>query len=102
MKNSFYILIFSILLLSCNSLKEAQKLLRNEKTNTTDEFLVKKKEPLVYPPDFNEVPEPGSIQKKNKTNDEKIKKILKVPQTKNNASGNKSSIEDSIINQIRK
>ena len=60
-----YFLIFIFLTLaSCSSLTEAGKVLRNEKTNTTDEFLVKKREPLVLPPDFKDIPEPGSIKKK--------------------------------------
>ena len=41
-----------------------------------DEFLVKKKEPLVLPPDFNKIPEPGSLSKKKEDeNEDRIKKI---------------------------
>ena len=39
---------------------DASKVLRNEKIKTTDEFLVKKREPLVLPPDYRTIPEPGS------------------------------------------
>ena len=42
MKKIFYSCIF-IFLYSCASLEEAGKALRNEKSNTTDEFLVKKR-----------------------------------------------------------
>ena len=35
-----------------------------KKLKTTDEFLVKKKDPLVLPPDYNKIPEPGSLKKK--------------------------------------
>ena len=45
----FFLLSF---LFACNSMKEAGKVLRNEKTASTDEFLVKKREPLVLPPDY--------------------------------------------------
>ena len=41
-----FIIIF--LLNSCGGFKEAGKVLRNEKTRTTDEFLVKKKILLSY------------------------------------------------------
>ena len=60
------ILLFSILIIlnSCNSLKEAGQIMRNEKVRTTDEFLVKKRNPLVLPPDFEKIPEPGSTSKK--------------------------------------
>ena len=53
-----------LFILSCSSMEEAGKVLRNEKTKTTDEFLVKKKEPLIMPPDLYEVPEPDTIKKK--------------------------------------
>ena len=47
--------------------------MRNEKTTTTDEFLVKKRKPLVLPPDYNEIPEPGTIKRKQNSDDDKIK-----------------------------
>ena len=69
----FLLLVF-ILLNACGGLSDAGKVLRNEKVKTTDEFLVKKRKPLVLPPEFNEVPEPGSISKNKKA----IKKISKI------------------------
>ena len=91
-----------LLLLSCQSFKEAGKVLRNEKTNTTDEFLVKKRNPLVIPPNFEKVPEPGSIKEKKENNEEKIKKILKAPKKENTTNNKPSSLEDTILNRIRK
>ena len=70
-----YILIFIFLLTSCNGLKEAGKVLRNEKITTTDEFLVKKRNPLVLPPNYEELPIPAQLKKLMKI--EKNKKILK-------------------------
>lgn len=97
-----YFLIFIFLILtSCSSFKEAGKVLRNEKTNTTDEFLVKKREPLVLPPDFKEIPEPGSIKKENNSEQQKLKKILKAPNNENSNSSS-SNVEKSIIDKIRK
>ena len=76
-------------------------MLRNEKTATTDEFLVEKKQPLVLPPNYEEIPEPGSTKDQQLDDEDKIKKILKAPQedVKKNKS---SSIENSILNKIRK
>ena len=48
-----------LILNSCVSLKDAGKVLRNEKIKTTDEFLIKKKDALTIPPDFNKVLKPG-------------------------------------------
>ena len=86
---------------SCSGFKEAGKILRNEKVSTNDEFLVRKKEPLILPPDYKKMPVPGSVLKKENDEKEKIKKILKAPE-ENKRNGNSSSIEESIINQIRK
>ena len=55
MKNFILLVSFIIIFTSCNSLKEAGKVIRNEKTMSTDEFLVKK-QPLIYPPDYNTLP----------------------------------------------
>ena len=49
--NLFFILI--LILSSCTGMKEAGKILRNEKITSTDEFLVKKRNPLVLPPKYN-------------------------------------------------
>ena len=95
-----YILtIITFFLYSCGG-SEVGKILRNEKTNTTDEFLVKKKEPLILPPDFKEIPEPGSIKDSTvEDEDQKIKKIIKVPVQ--NEREKSSSTEESIIDRIR-
>ena len=102
MKNIIYIVIISILLVSCGGFKEAGKVLRNEKIKTTDEFLVKKRNPLVLPPNFEEIPEPGTKSKKKKDEQDDIKKILKAPKDDQFIENNSSSIEDSILNRIRK
>ena len=97
----FFILTLSFLI-SCTSLKEANKVLKNEKIKTTDEFLVEKRDPLVFPPDFKKIPEPGTeLTKKNEENN-KIKKILKAPKIENTSNKKPSTVEDSILNRIRK
>jgi hypothetical protein len=104
MKKFNLLLILFILTTSCGSLSDAGKVMRNEKIKTTDEFLVKKKQPLVLPPDYKTIPEPGS-QVNNKikiSEEEKIRKILKGPKEENIIKKNNSSIEKSILNQIRK
>ena len=85
MKNIYLLLLISFLIVSCGGIRDAGKVLRNEKVKTTDEFLVKKRNPLVLPPDFEKIPEPGSISQKEEDEDEKIKKILKAPKRDNNS-----------------
>ena len=64
MKNLFIFIILLFLLNSCGSVKDAGKVLRNEKITTTDEFLVQEKKPVSFAPNFEEIPEPGSSVKK--------------------------------------
>ena len=101
MKKINFLLIILIFLVSCGSVEEAGKILRNEKIKTTDEFLVKKRKPLILPPDYNEVPEPGTKNKNKINENEKIKKMLKSTE-KTNIKNNSSSTEQSILNKIRK
>jgi len=102
MKNIVFSIIAFIVLVSCSNLQEAGKVLRNEKTITTDEFLVKKKEPLIMPPDLDKIPEPESLKNKKENEEEKIKKILKVPETSVKKNNSNSSTEELIIDKINK
>tara|TARA_X000000950_G_C13848750_1_gene633528 strand:- start:413 stop:724 length:312 start_codon:yes stop_codon:yes gene_type:complete len=103
MKNINLLLITLFFLVSCGGFKEAGKVLRNEKVNSTDEFLVKKRDPLILPPDYDKIPEPNSginINKSEETN--KIKKILKKSDQKSTSKHSSTSTEKSILNRIKK
>ena len=54
----FFIIFFLVNVLFLSSCGTAKKAFMNDKKNSTDEFLVQKKSPLVMPPDFNELPDP--------------------------------------------
>ena len=93
----------SIILNGCSGFSEAGKVLRNEKSRSTDEFLIKQKDPLTQPPDYQKIPKPGSIEGKAETNQNKIKKMLKTRESESNSNQTKSSsTEKSILNQIKK
>ena len=51
---SFFSIIFFVT--SCQSIKRG---LTGEKMTTTDEFLIKKKDPLIMPPDYENLPSPS-------------------------------------------
>ena len=53
-------MMLSFLITSCESLREG---LTGSKNLSTDEFLVKKKDPLVLPPDFENLPNPSERQR---------------------------------------
>ncbi len=100
-KEKIIILLVSInfFLISCGSLDDAKKVLSNEKIRTTDEFLVKKRDPLTLPPDFRNIPAPDSLKNKNKNKKDNLEKILKIPEERVEQN-NVSAVERAIINEI--
>ena len=101
MKKLIKISIILLFITSCQSAKDAFTL---KKTNSTDEFLVEKKNPLVMPPDFDKLPLPKNVQNnENLSNEESIedlissdKKVLK----KKGKDSQSSSIEKLILDEI--
>ena len=92
-----------IFITSCQTASDVAKTLRNEKTRTTDEFLIKKRKPLTEPPDLKQLPTPNSAEEKSvKEEQTGIEKILKVDQSNSKNTSKSSSIEKLIINEIRK
>lgn len=102
MKKIFSFIFVLFFTSACSNMSDVGKVLKNEKVKNTDEFLVKKKEPLVLPPDYKIIPKPGSQDIKKKSNGNTIEEILKT--SKDNKSNQKktSSTEESILNRIRK
>lgn len=99
MKNFWLWIGVFLFIVSCG---DVGKILRNEKIKTTDEFLVKKKGPLVLPPNYEEIPKPDTIKKKTDNNQNKIKSILKTQKKDKKKSTNSLSIEKSILEKINK
>mgnify|MGYP006090291903 CR=1 FL=1 len=90
---------------SCGGgLGDAGKVLRNEKITNKDEFLVKKKDPLILPPDYNTIPKPKSINQSNQQidNNKKITEILKIPDGIKKSSSKVTTAEKSILDKIKK
>lgn len=96
----FVLIIVLFIFSACNTLSDAGKVMRNEKKSSTDEFLVEKRKTLVLPPDFNKIPEPGSLKKND--NGTNIKEILKAPSEEIKNKNKSSNLEKSILENIRK
>ena len=59
LKKITYIIILTFLATSCaDTFKSVKRGLTGEKANAADEFLVQKKDPLIIPPDFENLPTP--------------------------------------------
>jgi len=71
------ILLFSILFLfSCSGAKDV--LQGKKRSDTSDEFLVEKKNPLTVPPDINELPVPLDQEEQDQANNQEDIDIIKV------------------------
>ena len=95
------ILFFYIFLLfaSCGTLKEGFK---NQKKNNSDEFLVEKKSPLVMPPDYNDLPEPGDDQSGANLQENKIEKLFTNNDNElNKIENSNENFEESFLKKIR-
>tara|TARA_B100000029_G_scaffold468649_1_gene505802 strand:+ start:1506 stop:1835 length:330 start_codon:yes stop_codon:yes gene_type:complete len=99
------IISFLTTLYSCQTTKEA--LGGKKRSNQNDEFLVKKKDPLSMPPDYEKLPNPtnssGIIN--NNSNQDDVKKIFDLNKEdsediSNNPSTNES-LEEFILKKIR-
>jgi hypothetical protein len=63
-KNLIIILAFATFISSCSSIK---KNLSGAKQDNYDEFTVKNKDPLIIPPNFDDLPEPEGVSVNNKS-----------------------------------
>ena len=88
-KLKFIYFIIFIILSNCQTFDEVGKVMRNEKVSSTDEFLVKKNQPLVIPPNLRELPVPGDTNKDTKENLKNIKE-KKI-----------GNLEKTILNEIK-
>ena len=63
---------------------------------------MKKKNPLILPPDYEKIPEPGSTIEKKKNDEDKIKKILKAPKKEKISNKNHHLQKNQFLIKIRK
>ena len=57
-KKIIYILSIIFFVTSCETMSSVKQGLTGEKKESTDEFLIKKKDPLIMPPDYENLPTP--------------------------------------------
>ena len=100
--NIFLILLMMLVTASCQSIKNA---LSGVKQENSDEFLVQKKNPLVLPPDFTDLPVP--FDEAPKVTEVQIKDdIEKLLGMENNTkstgdTSDSSSIESFVLKKIK-
>jgi len=95
-----FFLFLAQLILSCGAIKEG---FTNQKKNSSDEFLVEKKSPLVMPPEFNELPKPSNEIGQNNSEVNKIEKLLTSSNKSKilEKSEDKVNLEKSLLEKIK-
>ncbi len=84
----------------CGSAKDA--LVGKKRSEQSDEFLVKKKNPLQMPPEMNKLPKPGDdVETQNQIKNNEIKEILKVGENNNDSSSNESDLLKNMKKKIQ-
>ena len=82
----------------CGGVKEALE--GKKRSEQSDEFLVKKKNPLEMPPDMNKLPMPGDdFENKSQTNNKEVKDLLKI---KDNNTSQDSNNGSDLLNNMKK
>ena len=97
--NLLFILGIALIILSgCNTVKKGFK---NPKKNSSDEFLVEKKSPLVMPPEFNELPIPNQNEDINQKQENNIKSLISDNNGNNDQEASDSDLEGTILSKIK-
>jgi len=105
-KINIFLLLLIFLLESCGSWEKVKEGLTGSKTSSTDEFLVEKKDPLVKPPNFEELPVPGSSNTGNITFSEDDMELQSLESLESEQESYETeetgSTESNILKRIRK
>ena len=97
-KKIIYILSIIFFVTSCETLGSVKRGLTGEKKVSTDEFMIKKKDPLIMPPDYENLPTPEERVAAKK----EISSFEKALGTSiEDSSSTSSSVEGSILKKIR-
>ena len=97
-KKATYILLFIFLVSCADSFDSVKRGLTGAKRSSADEFLVKKKDPLILPPDFENLPTPDEriiAEEENLI----FEKTLEASTEDNSSMPN--SVENSILKKIQ-
>ena len=95
----FTLISLALFLNSCGTIKES---FTNQKKNSSDEFLVEKKSPLILPPDYDKLPSPEIVNPKSDTNENKIKDLVASNENSTDKKDEiNQSLEETLLKKIK-
>ena len=98
LKKITYIIILTFFVTSCaDTASSIKRGLTGAKKTSADEFLIKKKDPLILPPDYANLPIPNeeTVTEEISTFEKNLETLIE------DNSSRSSSVEDSILKKIR-
>ena len=105
--NKIFIIIFLLITACSSSWQDIKGGLGGAKRTSTDEFLVKKKEPLTMPPKWKDLPVPGQNMKQIDEKDDGVTDIEELIQlgkdqkSSTNFEKGSGNLEESVLKQIK-
>ena len=99
-KKIIFLIFLALLIQSCNTFDSVKRGLTGAKDKSSDEFLVKKKDPLTLPPQFESLPTPedsGVVEEEVSSFERSLTKTTSTE----NTSTDSSSAEQSILEKIK-
>ena len=96
-KKITYIIILTFFVASCETGSAIKRGLTGAKKTSADEFLIQKKDPLILPPDYENLPIPNeeAVTEEISTFEKNLETLIE------DNSSRSSSVEDSILKKIR-
>ena len=92
------IIFLFFIFISINNCQSFQDVMTGAKKETTDEFLVKKKDPLILPPQYETLPLPNSKETKKENN---IQSVLGTSTQSSENSKINSKLENLILKELK-
>ena len=91
--------LFLFILNSCGTVREG---FQNPKKNSSDEFLVEKKSPLVIPPEFDQLPVPNDNKDQTNNTQSSFKTLLSDTEQEIDENLPNKNLEETLLDKIKK
>ena len=95
--NLFFLFLF--ILNSCGTVREG---FQNPKKNSSDEFLVEKKSPLVIPPEFDQLPVPKDNKDQINNTQSSFKTLVSDTEQEIDENLPNKNLEETLLDKIKK
>tara|TARA_B100001057_G_scaffold413737_1_gene430441 strand:+ start:1538 stop:1849 length:312 start_codon:yes stop_codon:yes gene_type:complete len=92
------ILLFLFVLNSCGTVREG---FQNPKKNSSDEFLVEKKSPLVIPPEFDQLPVPKNSNDQTDNTQSSFKTLVSDTEQEVDQNSSNKNLQETLLDKIK-